>query len=72
MSEQSHSKRVSFRMMPAGFDKLVVLAKYHGWFNSRGFPNLSKAVNYVLDTLDVTREKRAVARRERDARRKKK
>lgn len=57
------SRRLSFRALPSSVEKLVVLAKANGWVNAAGMPNISRAINYVLEKLDVSKERRQLSGR---------
>jgi len=47
------SVRLTFRARFAALEKLFAIARSHGWVNAAGEPNLSAAVNHLIDQYDV-------------------
>lgn len=52
-SEETHTVRLSSRTTESNFKKLVAIAKSRGWLNSRGRPNISRVINYLIESFDL-------------------
>jgi hypothetical protein len=55
--DETNTVRLSTRTSPSNFHKLVMIAKDRGWLNSRGHPNVSRVLNFVIDQFDYKRPK---------------
>ncbi|RLB68624.1 MAG: hypothetical protein DRH08_00190 [Deltaproteobacteria bacterium] len=45
--------RLSARTTQSNFDKLMEIAKSRDWINAQGRPNISKVLNYVIESFDA-------------------
>jgi hypothetical protein len=55
--DTTNTVRLSTRTTATNFDKLVATAKVKGWTNSKGQPNISKVLNYIIARFRVPTKK---------------
>lgn len=58
-SDEAYTVRLSARTNPGNFKKLVAIAKDRGWLNSRGHPNVSRVLNYVIGQFEYKKKAKA-------------
>jgi hypothetical protein len=51
---ETQSARLSFRATARNAEKLLALAKAKGWINSKGHPNVSAVLNFLIDAFDMS------------------
>jgi hypothetical protein len=56
---ETQSERLSFRATAKNMEKLIAIAKTKGWVNSKGHPNISAVLNYLIEMFDVGAKKEA-------------
>lgn len=61
---ETHTVRLSARTTQSNHDKLIGIAKDNGWVNAQGRPNISKVLNFVIESFEEKGNKRG--RREAD------
>lgn len=57
-SDETNAVRMSFRTTARNWKKVVALAKEKGLVNARGKPNISAALNLIIEQFDAGRRKR--------------
>jgi len=53
-TRETQSERLSFRATARNAEKLLTIAKAKGWINTKGHPNVSAVLNYLIESFDVT------------------
>jgi hypothetical protein len=56
---ETQSERLSFRATAKNMEKLISIAKAKGWVNSKGHPNVSAVLNYLIEMFDMSTKKEA-------------
>lgn len=57
-SDETNTVRLSSRTTASNFRKLVAIAKARGWLNSRGAPNISRVINFLIEQFDIKQVER--------------
>lgn len=52
-SSETHVVRLSARTTASNHEKLLEIAKERGWVNAQGRPNISKVLNFVIESHDT-------------------
>lgn len=65
-SDETNTERLSFRTTRGNAAKLIEVARAKGFINSRGRPNISAVLNYIIERFDLAQaEKDDKSRRKR-------
>jgi len=52
LAKETYPVRLSSRISWTSYEKLVAYAKFQGWLNAAGKPNISRVINTIIDKFE--------------------